>query len=269
MVSDGGSSASSLLEVAVRAAVQAGAPRRTVAATAAAVASAVMMAQRGDARTGDDASVKMTASKRRRTKRKKKAAREAAAAFPPPHDHGPAAVDDERAEGHAVTPEAAPSHCGNQPAQEPLLDNHGAGLAPLDEFPLIHHSAVKIMRDTGRTHRDRIEAFYMIMFPDKLTHILELLDTQYLGQEQILHLRVCNYYDLQPAPESTAAAATATTEEAADAHRQVPVDTIMDGTQSEDTFSRSSQNSTAARAQSQHPMRPRPTIARTRKGRHK
>jgi len=99
------------------------------------------------------------------------------------------------------------------------------------------------------------------MFPNKLTHILELLDTQYLGQEQTLYLKVCKHYNLQPAPESTAAAATATTEEAADAHRQVPVDTIMDGTQSEDTFSRSSQNSTAARAQSQHPMRPRPTIA--------
>ena len=77
MASDGGSVSASLLDVAVRAAVLAGAPRRTVAATAAAVATAVMVAMRNGAGVGGGAADIPTASQLRRTKRKKKVAREA------------------------------------------------------------------------------------------------------------------------------------------------------------------------------------------------
>ena len=87
MASDGGSLAASLVDVAVRAAVLAGAPRRTVAATAAAVATAVMVAMRNGAGVGGGAAATPTASQLRRIKRKKKVAREAhAAASRQPHD---------------------------------------------------------------------------------------------------------------------------------------------------------------------------------------
>ena len=87
MASDGGPFAASLVDVAVRAAVLAGAPRRTVAATAAAVASAVMVAMRTGAGAGGGAAAAPTASQLRRSKRKKKVAREAlAAASRQPHD---------------------------------------------------------------------------------------------------------------------------------------------------------------------------------------
>ena len=87
MASDGGAFAASLVDVAVRAAVQAGAPRRTVAATAAAVASAVMVAWRAGAGASGGAAAAPTASQLRRSKRKKKIAREAlAAASQQPHD---------------------------------------------------------------------------------------------------------------------------------------------------------------------------------------
>ena len=86
MASDGGAFAASLVDVAVRAAVQAGAPRRTVAATAAAVATAVMVAWRAGAGASGGAAAAPTASQLRRSKRKKKIAREAlAAASQQPH----------------------------------------------------------------------------------------------------------------------------------------------------------------------------------------
>ena len=81
MAPDGGFVAASLVDVAVRAAVLAGAPRRTVAATAAAVATAVMVALRLGAGAGGGAAAALpSASQARRAKRKKKAGREAAAA---------------------------------------------------------------------------------------------------------------------------------------------------------------------------------------------
>ena len=87
MASDGGSLAASLVDVAVRAAVLAGAPRRTVAATAAAVATAVMVAMRNGAGVGGVAAATPTSSQVRRNKRKRKVAREAqAAASRQPHD---------------------------------------------------------------------------------------------------------------------------------------------------------------------------------------
>ena len=74
MASDGGFVAASLVDVAVRAAVLAGAPRRTVAATAAAVATAVMVALRlGAGAGGGAAAAPPSASQARRAKRKKKA----------------------------------------------------------------------------------------------------------------------------------------------------------------------------------------------------
>ena len=95
MASDGGAFAASLVDVAVRAAVQAGAPRRTVAATAAAVATAVMVAMRNGAGVGGGAAATPTASQLRRIKRKKKVAREAhAAASRQPHDMDAAETKD-------------------------------------------------------------------------------------------------------------------------------------------------------------------------------
>mmetsp|Transcript_77040 Transcript_77040/g.133306 ORF Transcript_77040/g.133306 Transcript_77040/m.133306 type:complete len:196 (+) Transcript_77040:78-665(+) len=74
MASDGGlPAAMSLVDVAVRAAVLAGAPRRTVAATAAAVASVVMAELRGVASARGETSCPPSVSKRRRMKRKKQA----------------------------------------------------------------------------------------------------------------------------------------------------------------------------------------------------
>lgn len=75
MASNNGSSAASLLDVAIRAAVQSGAPRRTVAATAAAVASVVMVELRGDAGARGGATA-LSASQKRRIKRKMKAEKE-------------------------------------------------------------------------------------------------------------------------------------------------------------------------------------------------
>ena len=94
MASNGGSSvAMSLLDVAIRAAVQSGAPRRTVAATAAAVAS-VVMAEQSRLTRGDPMASTASASQLRRAKRKKaraKSAKEAADANA--DDNGRAEVD--------------------------------------------------------------------------------------------------------------------------------------------------------------------------------
>ena len=76
--------AASLVDVAVRAAVLSGAPRRTVAATAAAVASVVMVELRGGIVDRGAAKTPPTASQRRRTKRKKKAEKEKLAASSQP-----------------------------------------------------------------------------------------------------------------------------------------------------------------------------------------
>ena len=81
MASDGGSAAASLLDVAIRAAVAAGAPRRTVAATAAAVAHVALVELRGGAGAKGGAAAP-SASQKRRTKRKKKAAKERLATSP-------------------------------------------------------------------------------------------------------------------------------------------------------------------------------------------
>mmetsp|Transcript_111866 Transcript_111866/g.197371 ORF Transcript_111866/g.197371 Transcript_111866/m.197371 type:complete len:249 (-) Transcript_111866:69-815(-) len=86
--------AASLVDVAVRAAVLSGAPRRTVAATAAAVASVVMVELRGGAGDSGAAKAPPSASRRRRIKRKKKAEREKLATLSQPArteevvDHG-------------------------------------------------------------------------------------------------------------------------------------------------------------------------------------
>ena len=105
MASDGGSLAASLVDVAVRAAVLAGAPRRTVAATAAAVATAVMMAMRNGVGVGGGAAATPTASQLRRIKRKKKVAREAhAAASRQPHDMDTAEMKDHFGASEKSTP---------------------------------------------------------------------------------------------------------------------------------------------------------------------
>ena len=73
MASDGGLPAAlSIVDVAVRAAVLSGAPRRTVAATAAAVASVVMVELRGRVGARGDAIATLSASQKRRLKHKKK-----------------------------------------------------------------------------------------------------------------------------------------------------------------------------------------------------
>lgn len=82
MVSNGGPLAASLLDVAIKAAVQAGAPRRTVAATAAAVTSVILAGGSVNGASGE-ATEFLSTSQQRRAKRKKataKAAKEAAAA---------------------------------------------------------------------------------------------------------------------------------------------------------------------------------------------
>lgn len=71
MASNGGlSAAASLVDVAVRAAVASGAPRRTVAATAAAVASAVMAAQHGSGGEVGEAEAPTSKATRKRRRRR-------------------------------------------------------------------------------------------------------------------------------------------------------------------------------------------------------
>ena len=74
--------ASSLLDVAIRALVQSGAPRRTVAATAAAMTSVLLADVRGGATVRGGAAAPPTAAQQRRTKRKQKAAKEKAVLVP-------------------------------------------------------------------------------------------------------------------------------------------------------------------------------------------
>ena len=69
------SAAASLLDVAIRALVQSGAPRRTVAATIAAMTSVLLADERGGTGRGG-AAAPPTAAQQRRTKRKQKAAKE-------------------------------------------------------------------------------------------------------------------------------------------------------------------------------------------------
>ena len=131
MASDGGFAAASLVDVAVRAAVQAGAPRRTVAATAAAVASVVMMELRGSAGASGRASAPPpSASKRRRIKRKKKAEKEKLAA-----SSRPAPSADEASSGGG--PGGAPA--GELASAAPVLSStaaeHPPVLKPIDEKP--------------------------------------------------------------------------------------------------------------------------------------
>ena len=75
------SAAASLLDVAIRALVQSGAPRRTVAATAAAMTSVLLADARGGTGRGG-AAAPPTAAQQRRTKRKQKAAKERAVLVP-------------------------------------------------------------------------------------------------------------------------------------------------------------------------------------------
>ena len=74
--------ASSLLDVAIRALVQSGAPRRTVAATAAAMTSVLLADVRGGATVRGGAAAPPSAAQQRRTKRKQKAAKEKAVLVP-------------------------------------------------------------------------------------------------------------------------------------------------------------------------------------------
>ena len=75
------SAAASLLDVAIRALVQSGAPRRTVAAIAAAMTSVLLADARGGTVRGG-AAAPPSAAQQRRTKRKKKAAKEKAVLVP-------------------------------------------------------------------------------------------------------------------------------------------------------------------------------------------
>ena len=75
------SAAASLLDVAIRALVQSGAPRRTVAATIAAMTSVLLADERGGTGRGG-AAAPPTAAQQRRTKRKQKAAKERAVLVP-------------------------------------------------------------------------------------------------------------------------------------------------------------------------------------------
>ena len=75
------SAAASLLDVAIRALVQSGAPRRTVAATAAAMTSVLLADARGGTGRGG-AAAPPTAAQQRRSKRKQKAAKERAVLVP-------------------------------------------------------------------------------------------------------------------------------------------------------------------------------------------
>ena len=150
MASDGGFAAASLLEVAVRAAVQAGAPRRTVAATAAAVASVVMAGQRsGDGDRGG-ASAPPSASQRRRNKRKKKAAKAAKQAAPDalvspdevnsPAPTGAVATDDCGAAGQRPGLGEAPDA---EPAQAP--ERLPGGRPPTaDDDPVVRSSPLPL-----------------------------------------------------------------------------------------------------------------------------
>ena len=74
--------ASSLLDVAIRALVQSGAPRRTVAAIAAAMTSVLLADVRGGASVRGGATAPPSAAQQRRTKRKQKAAKEKAVLVP-------------------------------------------------------------------------------------------------------------------------------------------------------------------------------------------
>ena len=76
------SAAASLLDVAIRALVQSGAPRRTVAATAAAMTSVLLADMRGGANVRGGATAQPSAAQQRRTKRKVKAAKERAELVP-------------------------------------------------------------------------------------------------------------------------------------------------------------------------------------------
>ena len=76
------SAAASLLDVAIRALVQSGAPRRTIAATAAAMASVLLADMRGGAHVRGGASAPPSAAQQRRKKRKLKAAKEIATLDP-------------------------------------------------------------------------------------------------------------------------------------------------------------------------------------------
>ena len=107
--------AMSALDVAIRAAVQAGAPRRTVAATAAAVASVVMAELRCGGGATSGAAASPSAAKRRRTKRKKKAEKERLAATPPDLPAGEAAGRTSEGSGVGIT--QAPAAAGAVPGQ--------------------------------------------------------------------------------------------------------------------------------------------------------
>ena len=76
------SAAASLLDVAIRALVQSGAPRRTVAAIAAAMTSVLLADVRGGTTVRGGATAPPSAAQQRRKKRKMKAAKEKADLVP-------------------------------------------------------------------------------------------------------------------------------------------------------------------------------------------
>lgn len=127
MVYNGGSSASSLfvaIDVAVKAAVQSGAPRRTVAATAAAVTQVVIAQLHGDAdRTSGRADAAPSVSQRRRMKRKRAAERKklaSSSSVPQPlaSVDGTAGEHEVVREDHVAAPAPVPLSTAAQPPEQ-------------------------------------------------------------------------------------------------------------------------------------------------------
>ena len=160
MADDSSLLAKSLVDVAVRAAVATGAPRRTVAATAAAVASAVMAELRGSARACDGAAAPTTASRRRRMKRKHKAANaEAAAEASQPND-GVASTLDGATVDAALAQTPAPT-ASNRPAEpvekdetmEPAHTATSAADIEVPSFPPADYALLGVLGLTPDTPR--------------------------------------------------------------------------------------------------------------------
>ena len=151
MMDNGGCFAASLVEAAVRAAVQAGAPRRTVAAAAAAVASAVMDLQRGGnkvhERSSDPAAAKRQTKSQRKSERRKanRCKRKADAA-----GHVSKDAEHERAVNSALLP-----HDGGNIASSDVGSGTRGGVAELPDssslspFPSPPRKALRMDGDTA------------------------------------------------------------------------------------------------------------------------
>jgi len=157
MASNGGFCPSALVAEAVRAAVQAGAPRRTVAATAAAVTTSVLAAMRGCVGASGSASAETpSASRRRRIKRKMKAAREAAAsASQPQSDRAGAGLDGDVGSHQEEPPVPAVAEVPRPVSEQPPLTQPGQENLPRTtcthcgaEFPS-RRKLFEHLRDSG------------------------------------------------------------------------------------------------------------------------